>query len=186
RGQSHAQLTAKNGEPRTSFLERNIVVRDSGISCRCAFHLWRALIEIVFCPTLLEAASTAGTAARSTEQHQFIGDHFGHIFLLTARFVVPRTRLQSSLDINLVALLQVFARDLRQSLPQDDVVPLGCLLPLATRLVLVRIRGRDRDLGHRSALRRVLYFRIFPEIAYENNFVNALRHEYLLASEAQI
>src|SRR5208337_612175 len=91
-----------------------------------------------------------------------------HVFLLAGLFVVPGAGLQASLNVDLAALLQVFARDLSQALPQHDVVPLGAILPFA-RFVLEALIGSDGELGHRSTLRRVFDFRILSQIADQLN-----------------
>src|SRR4029079_15345608 len=96
--------------------------------------------------------------------------------LLTTRLVVPRARLETAFDVDLVALLQVFSCDFGEALPEDDGVPSGRFLPFTAGLVLVGTGGGDGNLRDGRALRRVLYFRVLAQVSYQNNFVYALRH----------
>src|SRR5437879_5652729 len=104
--------------------------------------------------TAAEVAATAAFAA-STEQDYVAGYHLGHVLFLPRGLVVPRASLQSSLDVDLAALLEVFAGDLGQALPEHHIVPLGAVLPFAT-LVLKALVGGDGQLGDRGAAGGVL------------------------------
>src|SRR6202034_3444937 len=169
---------------RSSSLKRNILVRNRPRPCRSMLRLWHALVEVV----AARRACTAGTAVVSTtaaftasaEQDQVTRHHFGHIFLLAAGLVVPRSGLQAAFDVNLAALLQILARNLGQALPEHHIVPLGAVLPLAA-LVLEALVGGDGDLSHGRALRRVFDLWIFPKISDQLNPVQTFScHEVLL------
>ena len=80
--------------------------------------------------------------------------------------------MQAAFDVDLAALLQIFSGDLRQTLPEHDVVPLGAILPLAA-LVFETLVGGERNLGHGRAAGGVLDFGIFAQVADENYFVDA-------------
>ena len=87
-------------------------------------------------------------------------------------FVVPGAGLQTALDVNLAALLQIFAGNLSQSLPQHDVVPLGAVLPLAV-FVFEAFVGGQRELRHGCAAGCEFHFGIFSQIADQNDPVQA-------------
>src|SRR5206468_4997480 len=65
------------------------------------------------------------------------------------------------------------SRDLREPLPEHDVVPLSAVLPFAT-FIFIPFIGSEREFRHRRTAGRVFYFRIFAEIPQQNHFVNAL------------
>src|SRR5882724_4424861 len=96
--------------------------------------LWfrRPLIEVVAAGDAARArfATTAAFAA-SAQQHDVIANNVGHVFLLTALFVVPRVGSDAAFNVDLAALLQILSSDFGEPLPQHDVVPLGAVLPLA-------------------------------------------------------
>src|SRR6202042_2798067 len=94
-------------------------------------------------------------------------------FLLAAGLVIPRVRAQTALDIDFVAFLQILACNLGGARPSGNVVPLSAILPVAF-LVFEALVGGQAELGHGRALRRVLHFGIFAEVADEDNFVDAL------------
>ena len=81
--------------------------------------------------------------------------------------------MQTSFDVDFAALFQVLAGNLGQPLPQNDVVPLGSVLPLAG-LVFIAFVGGQREFRHRCAGRGVFQFRVLPKIANQNDFINAL------------
>src|SRR5581483_9337951 len=81
-------------------------------------------------------------------------------------------------DVDLAALFQILSGDFRQPLPEHDVVPLGAVLPLSA-FVFETFVGSDGKLGYRRALRRVFHFRVFAQIANQNDFIDAFScHEY--------
>src|SRR5438094_8109949 len=83
---------------------------------------------------LARLARLAGAGARAQHLHDVAAD-LGRVAVLPF-LVLPLARAQASLDVDLGALLQVLARDLRQAPEKGDAVPLGRLLHLAARLVL--------------------------------------------------
>src|SRR5271165_910250 len=160
-------------------LERNILVRDRPRCSRLGFG--SALVEIV--PASARGmggsarasgkiAASAALAA-SAQQDDVAGHNFGHVFLLAGSFVVPRAGLQTSLDVNLPALLQILPGNLCQALPEHHVVPLGAILPLAG-FVFEALVGGDGQLGHGCALRRVFDFGILAQISDQLNPVQTL------------
>src|SRR5207253_1620455 len=85
---------------------------------------------------LRDAAAATHALARPQHLHG-VGDDLGGV-LVRAVLVLPLARLQAALDVDLRALLEVFARDLRELAEEGHAVPLGLLLLLA-RLVLPRL-----------------------------------------------
>src|SRR5580704_806019 len=168
-------------------LERDVLVGDGGRSgwfwfgCRCA------LIEVIGCATTGAAAgalTASPTFAASTEQDHGGCHDLGHVLFLIGLLVIPAAGLQAAFDVDLVALLEIFPGDFGHALPEHDVVPLGAFLPLPT-FVLVGLVGSQRNLRYCGALRRVLDFRVFAQIANEDDFVDALCHECGLLRKAQ-
>src|SRR6185503_15538549 len=94
------------------------------------------------------AAAARGRLARlaralATPEHlHHVGADLGGVAVL-AVLVLPLARAQLALDIDLRALLQVLAGDLRQATVEGDAMPLGRLLLLAARLVFPGVRGGD-------------------------------------------
>ena len=98
-------------------------------------------------PSAARAAKVSTTAlAFTAEQDQVAAHNFGHVLLLAAGLVVPGVGLQAAFDVHFAALLQIFAGNFRQALPQNDIVPLGAVLPLAA-LVLETFVGGDGSLA---------------------------------------
>ena len=54
-------------------------------------------------------------------------------------------------------------------------MPLGALLKLAA-LVLETLISRQGEVGHGHAAGQQLYFRVFADVAYKDDFVDASRH----------
>src|SRR3989449_844253 len=103
-------------------------------------------------------ARLAGAGARPQHLHDVAAD-LGRVAVLPL-LVLPLARAQASLDVDLGALLQVLARDLRQAPEKGDAVPLGRLFHLAARLVLPAVGRRHADIRHRVAARRVAGLRV--------------------------
>src|SRR4029077_19371211 len=83
-------------------------------------------------------------------EHAEIAGHNLEAGALLPLFILPLARLNSSLDVNQRALLQILLGDFRLLAPYNNLVPLGALLALAVA-VLVSLVGRDRKIGHRLA-----------------------------------
>src|SRR5581483_563105 len=83
-----------------------------------------------------------------------------------------------ALDVDLRALLQVLADDLRELRVEHHVVPLGALLRLTGLLVLPVLRRRAGDGGDRAAGRQVARRRVLAEIADEDDLVDCARHDF--------
>src|SRR2546427_4594390 len=73
-------------------------------------------------------ARLAGAGARPQHLHDVAAD-LGRVAGLPLP-VLPPSRAQASLDVDLRALLQVLARDLRQAPEKGDAAPPGRLFPL--------------------------------------------------------
>src|SRR3954469_9900153 len=133
--------------------------------------LRRALVEVIAgrC-TAGTGKLSAATLSASPEQDQIICDNLGHILFLAGLLVVPGTRLEPALNVDLATLLQVLTGDLGESLPEHHVVPFGAILPLSG-FIFKTLVGRDRDLCHCRALRRVFNLRIFAQISNQLNAV---------------
>src|SRR5206468_6892220 len=71
---------------------------------------------------LARLARLAGAGARPQHLHDVAAD-LGRVAVLPF-LVLPLARAQASLDVDLGALLQVLARDLRQAPEKGDAVPL--------------------------------------------------------------
>src|SRR5262245_12385662 len=109
---------------------------------------------------------------RAAAEHlHALGDDLGGVALL-AFLVLPLARAQGPLDVDLRALLQVFARDLGEAVEEHHAVPLGALLLLPARLVLPLLAGGNGDVGNRAAFRVVPRFWVAPEVSNEYHFVD--------------
>src|SRR5260370_21180578 len=135
---------------------------------------------------VLGTASDGFTAAaRATVEHgeraAEARDHdLGGVALL-AVLVGPFARRKLALDIDLGTLAHVFLRDLGQLLVEDhDPVPFGALLALAGLAIPPRIRRGHRHVHHGSAILHGLHFGVAPQIADQDDFVDAARHGGLL------
>src|SRR5579862_986221 len=154
------------------FSERNVVFhivelagrllgRAAGFR-RCA--ALRRMIAVGFAAGLARAGSR-------TEHLHAIGADFGAVAVLAGLLVLVLARAQLPLDVDLRALLQVFAGDLGELAEEADAVPLGGLLLFAARLVLPGLRGGDADVGDCLAARQVARLRVPPEIANDDYLV---------------
>src|SRR5262249_33516017 len=114
--------------------------------------------------------------------HHDVGRLDLRLVALLPVLVLPAPGLQAALDVDLFALLKVFAADLGELLPGDDVVPLGALL-LGARGVLPRRGRRDRESRERGALRRGPDLRVLAEVSDQDDFVDA-GHVFTLLSGA--
>src|SRR5215472_16855926 len=120
--------------------KRNVIVRDAHtpkIVC------WLArLVNPTLRITPLARGAAIGTFGRR-QQTDLIDDDLGAIGSLASLFVIPGTRRDASLDIELGALLDIVAKNLGASRITHKVVPLRPLLPLAA-FILVPFAGRQR------------------------------------------
>src|SRR5204862_8116246 len=74
------------------------------------------------------------TAAAAAEQCDAVGLDLGRIPLV-AVLVVPLPRLQPALDVDLLAVGEIFLQALRLLAPQNDAVPFGFFLALPALVV---------------------------------------------------
>ena len=127
------------------------------------------------------ASTRPRRAAAAAEQHDPVAADLGRVALV-AVLVVPLARLQPALDVDLLALGQIFGQRLGRLAPQHDAVPLGFFLPL-TGLVVPDLGRRHVDRRDGRAARRVAQLGVASEVADQNDLVDA-SHErafYLVA-----
>src|SRR5437588_9466939 len=116
-----------------------------------------------------------GPAAATAEHLQIVADDLGRIAVVSL-LILPLARAQAPLDIDLRALAQVLARDLREPPEERHAMPLGALLLLAALLVAPAFAGRDaqvrvrRSGGHRAGLG------IGPQVSNDDDLIDATRH----------
>src|SRR5438128_1230771 len=110
-----------------------------------------------------------GTGARAEHLHR-IGDDLGAVAVL-AFLVLPLPRADAAFDVDLRALLQIFAGNLGEAAEKGDAVPLRGFLHFPARLVLPPVGGGDPDVGDGVAARQVLCFGIGAQVADQNHFV---------------
>src|SRR5437868_13904763 len=126
--------------------------------------------------------SRARPAAATAEHLQIVADDLGRIAVVSL-LILPLARAQAPLDVDLRALAQVLARDLREPPEERHAMPLGALLLLAALLVAPAFAGRHAQVrdrgsgGHRAGLG------IGPQVADENDFIDATRHGVSPCSE---
>src|SRR5207302_6873711 len=100
--------------------------------------------------------------------------------------VLPLAILDPSLDVDLVALLDVALDDVgelrRLRIPHDAAVPLRLLLTHA-RLVVPRPAGREGELRHAIAAGSRAHLRIASEIPDQRHLVQAPAHGALLQAK---
>src|SRR5436190_17835864 len=113
----------------------------------------------------------AATAAATAQEHDAIAADLRRIALV-AVFVVPLARLQTALDVDLLAFRQVLGERFGLLAPQHDAMPLGFFLALA-RFVVPRFRGGHVDRRDGGAPGRVAQFRVTSEIPHEDDFIHA-------------
>src|SRR5690606_912337 len=102
---------------------------------------------------------------------------FGRVAVLTRR-VLTLAGLARAYDVYLHAVLQVLLRDLGEIVVEDhDVVPLGLFLALAGVLVAPGLRRGNAHVDDRVAAAQPADFRVCPEIAHQNDLVDAASHD---------
>src|ERR1700682_1910098 len=111
------------------------------------------------------------TAALAAAEHlHAVGDDFGGVAILPF-LVLPLSRLQASLDVDLAAFFQILAGDFGLPPEKDDAVPLGLFLLLAG-LVFPRVRSGEANIGDGIAAGRIPGLRIAAEVADQNHLVD--------------
>src|SRR5688572_9940262 len=172
-------------------LERDVVVELAAALVSAAASRRTALVIVIRGLLLLAATTAAASAACSTAavvttstahaaaariQHlHFVGDDFRGVAVVTL-LVLPFAGTQRSFDVNLRALLEVFARDLTKAPEHGHVVPLGAFLAFAGLFVFPVLAGGDPDVRHRHPRRHGAGFRVCAQIADQNYFVDSPRH----------
>src|ERR1700722_13445778 len=118
-----------------------------------------------------------GGAGRRRVAAEPLQDHFGRV-AVRAALVLPFTRLQLAFEVNFRALLAILLGDFAQVLIEDhDIVPFGALLALARTLVAPGFGGGDREAHHLIAGIEPSNIRVLAQIADQNDFVDATRHD---------
>ena len=126
------------------------------------------------------ASSAATTIEHGQRRVEALQDDFGRIFVLTV-LVLPLPGLERAFDINLRTLLQILLRDLAKPfIEDDDAMPLGLLLALASILVAPGIGGRDAQIDDRPTVLGAPDIGIRPEVAHQNDLVDAACHIFNL------
>jgi hypothetical protein len=113
----------------------------------------------------------AAAAAARAEHLEGVADDLGAVLLLARLAVVPGAGLEATLDVDLLALGEVLAGDLRLLAPDDDLVPLRLLLLLAV-LVLPAAAGGQGEAGDRLPRGGRPHLRVAAEIADQDHFVD--------------
>src|SRR5882672_11253735 len=121
-------------------------------------------------------ARRAGRPTAPAPEHlQLVTDDLGRVAIV-ALLVLPFARAQASLDVDLRALAQVLAGDLCQAPEERHAVPFGALLLLTGLLVAPAFAGRDAQVRHGRAGGHGASLGVGPQVAYENDLVDATRH----------
>src|SRR5690606_31828251 len=132
-----------------------------------------ALLATAAAHAAAATAATAGTTLAGTAQHLHLaGDDVGAV-ALDAVLVGVLVGAQAALDVDLAALAQVLAHDLGQAAEGLDPVPFGAFLVLARLLVLPLLGGGDPDAADRHAAGGVAGLGIRPEVADQDDLVDA-------------
>jgi hypothetical protein len=98
-----------------------------------------------------------------SQEHQVAGNNFRAIFPLPALPIFRTRGLNLSLDVKLGTFGYVFADNLCQALPGDDVVPFSALLEF-TVLILKALIGGKAELSNRDAARWYLISGSLPTL----------------------
>ena len=130
--------------------------------------------------TVVAASLVTGGLAHAfaaTEHLHLVGDDVGRVFL-NAIFVGVLAGFQAAFHIDGAALFEVLAGDFSQFAKEGDTVPLGLFYQLSS-LAFVFAAGGNGDVGDRLTAGQITNFRIAPQVADQNDFVNGC-HEYSL------
>jgi len=123
------------------------------------------------------ATGTAGAVEQCQLAAKALQHDLGRIAVL-AGLVLPLARLQRTFDENLRALFQILLGDPAQILVEDDdAVPFGLFTPLAGGLVFPGFRCGQAQIGDRPAVLGATDLWIGAQIADQNHFVHASRHD---------
>src|SRR5947209_6811658 len=110
-------------------------------------------------------------AAAPAEHLEVLADDLGLVPLLARLLVVPGTRLEPSLQVDLLALGEVLAGDLGLLAPDDDLVPLGLLLLLAVLVPPAAVGGQG-EAGDRLPRRGRPHLGVAAQVADQDHFVD--------------
>jgi len=135
--------------------------------------LLRAILTAI--ATLRLAALIRLTATQHLhDTREAIDQHFGGIAFLTA-LILPLAGLQFAFNVDLRALLQVFASDLGELAHEHHAVPLDSLFLLAGLLIAPAFTGGEGDVGDGAAAGHIANFGVLPQITDQDDFVDAAR-----------
>src|SRR5207237_1380280 len=115
-------------------------------------------------------APRAHSAPSAAQQHNAVASDFSGVALV-AVLVVPLAGLEAPLNVDLLALGEIFRQRFRGLSPEHDAVPFGLFLLLA-RLVVPHLGRSHVERGHGGASGRVPQFCVAPEIAHEDDLVH--------------
>src|SRR5204863_6870580 len=104
---------------------------------------------------------------------------------LVAVLVRVFVSLEPALDVYLLSFDQIAGQRFGLLAPQIDVVPLGAFLPLA-RFVVPDFRRRHAEFRHGGAARRIAQLRVAPEIADQNDLVDASHRPRFYPSSVEL
>jgi len=115
-------------------------------------------------------------AARRPDVAVFESEVLDKDITLAGPVVADLTASTNTTDADfIVKVIDVFPDDFSQSLPGNYAVPLCAILPFAA-FIFIAFVGGQAELRHRGSTGRVFDFRVFTQIANQDDFVNALRH----------
>src|SRR6478609_5448782 len=130
----------------------------------------------MFCPagagagtgaTLAAATARAHpTAAATTKEYDAVAADLRRVALV-AVLVVPLAGVQTTLDVDLFALHEIFGERFGRLAPEDDPMPLGLFLALA-RLVVPHLGRGQVQCGHRRSTGCVAQLGVASEVADQN------------------
>jgi hypothetical protein len=142
----------------------------------CRRHRRRRRVAFVIAAARRGAGAVAATAQHGQFTAELLQHDLGRI-LLDARGVGPFAGLDRALDIDRRALAQIAFGHLHQVVVEDHhAVPFGLFLALARGAVAPGFRGGQAQVGDAVARAEGADFGVGPEVADQNDLVDAARH----------
>src|SRR5690606_16075474 len=115
-------------------------------------------------------------AARAAAQHLHLVRHDLGGVAVVARLVLPLSRPELALDIDLRTLPQVLRGNLGQLAEHRNAVPFRAFFLLARLLVFPGLVGRETQIGHGRAAWHVTRLGVLSEIADDDYLVDSASH----------
>src|SRR5580658_585578 len=184
----HAARSASRTSSRARPSERDVVVEilaratpgsaaGGGLLGVCRGAAPAAAFGAARSTTTSRAATGSATRTAAAAEHlQLVADDLGRVTLV-ALLVLPFAGAQAPFDIDLRALAQIFAGDLGEAPEERHAMPLGALLLLAALLIPPALAGGDAQVGDRRARGHGAGLGVGAEVANQNHFVDAARHD---------